>query len=103
MCHRGDRGAVAERAWNGYARQTAIAEMIRPDAAYLAYVRDRDPAGAWEHWVTAMGGVPIGRRIWGLVAAGAVDPFDAMRKGARIEQATDIGPVAVSIAGDRVA
>lgn len=90
-CAREDRGAVAARAWNGYVRQTAIAELIRPDAAYLGFVRTRDPAGAWEHWVGRMGGVPIGARIWALVAAGQADPFDAMRKGARLEQAADAG------------
>ena len=89
-CNREDRGAVAGRAWNGYLHQTAIAEMIRPDAAYLAFVRQCDPAGAWEHWVREMGGRPIGARIWALVAAGQADPFDALRKGARTEQAAGI-------------
>ncbi len=86
-CNRENRSAVAGKAWNGYARQTAIAETIRPDAAYLAFVRQRDPAGAWEHWVTHMGGKPMGERIWALVAAGKADPFDALRKGARVNQA----------------
>ena len=82
-CNRENRSAVAGKAWNGYVRQIAIAEAIRPDAAYLAFVRQRDPGGAWEHWVTAMGGRPIGGRIWALVAAGKADPFDALRKGAQ--------------------
>ena len=98
-CNREDRGAVAGRAWNGYAQQTAIAEMIRPDAPYLAFVRQRDPAGAWEHWVSAMGGKPIGERIWALVAAGHADPFDALRKGARTGQAASVGS-APATAGD---
>ena len=98
-CNREDRGAVAGKAWNGYLHQTAIAEMIRPDAAYLAFVRQCDPAGAWEHWVSEMGGRPIGARIWALVAAGLADPFDALRKGARTEQAAGIDPAAIP-AGD---
>ena len=98
-CDREDRGAVAARAWNGYARQTAICEIVRPDAGYLAFVRERDPAGAWSHWLTEMGGVPIGVRIWELVASGMADPFDAMRKGARIEQAADIRPTLVTAGG----
>ena len=53
-CRREDGGAVAARAWNGYIEQTAIAETIRPDAGYLAFVRDRDPLGAW----------PTGARRW---------------------------------------
>ena len=81
-------------------RQTAIAEAIRPDAAYLAFVRQRDPGGAWEHWVAHMGGRPIGGRIWALVAAGKADPFDALRKGARTEQAASVDPPAIADAGD---
>ena len=96
-CDREDRGAVAAQAWNGYARQTAICEIVRPDAGYLAFVRDRDPAGAWSHWLSEMGGVPIGVRIWELVASGAADPFDAMRKGARIEQAAEVRPAPTAV------
>ena len=99
-CNRENRSAVAGKAWNGYVRQTAIAEAIRPDAAYLSFVRQRDPGGAWEHWVTAMGGRPIAGRIWALVAAGKADPFDALRKGARTEQAASVDPPAVADAGD---
>ena len=79
------RGAVAARAWNGYLEQTAIAETIRPDAGYLAFVRDCDPLGAWAYWRQEMGGAPIGGKIWKLVAEGAVDPFDALLKGAGTE------------------
>ena len=59
-CRREGGGAVAARAWNGYIEQTAIAETIRPDAGYLAFVRDRDPLGAWAYWRQEMGGAPIG-------------------------------------------
>ena len=89
-CTRQDQGAVARRAWNGYVRQTAVAEMIRPDIEYLSFVRDRDPGGAWRYWLEHMGGVPIGTRIWKMVAAGDADPFDALIKGARIEQAAAV-------------
>ena len=95
------RSRVAGEAWNGYARQTAIAEAIRPDAAYLSFVRQRDPAGAWEHWVGNMGGRPIGQRIWALVATGKADPFDALRKGARVDQASSVDPA--TIVGNREA
>ena len=84
-CRREDGGAVAARAWNGYLEQTAIAETIRPDAGYLAFVRDCDPLGAWAYWRQEMGGAPIGGKIWKLVAEGAVDPFDALLKGAGTE------------------
>ena len=99
-CNREDRSAVAGKAWNGYAQQTAIAETIRPDAAYLAFVRERDPAGAWEHWVSHMGGRPMGERIWALVAVGHADPFDALRKGARTGQAAAVDPGALPTAGE---
>ena len=90
-CTRQDQGAVARRAWNGYVRQTAVAEMIRPDIEYLSFVRDRDPGGAWRYWLEQMGGIPIGTRIWKMVAAGDADPFDALIKGARIDQAAAMG------------
>ena len=99
-CSRDEHGAVAGKAWNGYAQQTAIAETIRPDAAYLSFVRERDPAGAWDHWVSHMGGRPMGERIWALVAAGRADPFDALRKGARTGQAAAVDPDALPAAGE---
>ena len=102
-CNREDRSAVAGKAWNGYARQTAIAEAIRPDAAYLSYVRQRDPAGAWDHWVDNMGGAPIGERIWALVAAGKADPFDALRKGARVNQAAAVDASPLPASGEDAA
>ena len=85
-CSRKDRSKVAGEAWNGYVRQVAIAEMIRPDERYLGYVRDQDPSGAHTYWREKLAGVPLGRKIWSLVGRGTVDPFDAMRKGARTEQ-----------------
>ena len=102
-CNREQRSAVAGKAWNGYARQTAIAEAIRPDAAYLSYVRQRDPAGAWDHWVDNMGGAPIGERIWALVAAGRADPFDALRKGARVNQAAAVDASPLPASGEEAA
>ena len=41
--------------------------------------------GAWAYWRQEMGGAPIGGKIWKLVAEGAVDPFDALLKGAGTE------------------
>ena len=84
-CLRTDAGEIARAAWSGYVGQTALAEMIRPDAAYLEFVRARDASGAWEHWVDKLGGVPLGDRIAGMVERGLADPFDAIRKGARLD------------------
>ena len=90
-CERKGGGILAAEAWGGYGRQTVVAEMIRPDARYLELVREQDAVGAWRHWRDEMGGVPIGEKIWELVRGGVVDPFDAMRKGAKAEDAGERG------------
>ena len=92
-CRREDGGEVSARAWNGYLGQTAIAETIRPDAGYLRFVRAGDPLGAWAHWRSELGGVPIGVRIRALVKEGAVDPFDALLKGGAGEHEAQADPV----------
>ena len=100
-CRRADGGAIAARAWNGYRGQTAIAETIRPDAGYLRFVRAGDPLGAWAWWLGEMGGVPLGVRIRALVAAGKVDPFDALLKGGAAEHEAQAEPVrAKPVPGD---
>ena len=82
-----DNKVLAREAWGGYQRPTVVAEMIRPDGRYLEFVRERNPIGAWDYWRSEMGGRPIGEKIWDLVRDGVVDPFDAMRKGAKVEEA----------------
>lgn len=82
-CRRDDE--LSARAWNGYVRQHAVAETIRPDDGYLNLVRERDAVRAAAYWREELGGVPIGEKIWRLVADGAVDPFDALMKGARVD------------------
>ena len=98
-CRRKDGGDVSARAWNGYLGQTAIAETIRPDAGYLRFVRAGDPLGAWAHWRSEMGGVPIGVRIRAMVKEGAVDPFDALLKGGAGEHEVQADPVAGDAGG----
>ena len=90
-CARAGGGALAAEAWGGYERQTVVAEMIRPDGRYLEFVRERDPIGAWRYWSEEMGATPIGEKIWGLVRRGVVDPFDAMRKGAKADETRGVG------------
>ena len=85
-CRRDGTNEISRQAWTGYTRQSVVAEMIRPDAGYLGFVAKRDAIGAWQYWVDELDGVPIGRTIWDLVARGLVDPFDALHKGARVEQ-----------------
>lgn len=86
-CRPAGQSGLSLAAWAGYARQLAVAEWIVPDDGYLRFVQARDAVGAWNHWTGAMGGVPIGRKIWRAVAAGRVDPADAMLKGAEIAEA----------------
>ena len=81
-CLSPDLSGIAGRAWTGYAGQKVVAEFILPDTGYLSKVADHDPIGAWDHWLSVLGGVPIGSRIRGLVESGEVDPFDALAKGA---------------------
>ena len=88
-CQRSSTSEIARLAWTGYTRQQVVAETIRPDSGYLAHVGRRDPIGAWRYWTDELGGTPIGRRIWDLVARGLVDPRDALTKGARPD---DVGP-----------
>ena len=55
------------------------------DGRRVWFVREGDPLGAWAYWRQEMAGAPIGGKIWRLVADGAVDPFDALLKGAGTE------------------
>ena len=89
-CRREDE--LSALAWNGYVEQRAVAEMIRPDDGYLNLVRAGDPVAAYAYWRAELGGVPIGEKIWRLVADGAVDPFDALMKGASVDRESDAGP-----------
>ena len=86
-CRRDADGAIAAKAWNGYAGQTALAESIHPDEGYLDLVRRVEPGAARTYWTTELGGAPIGLKIWERVAQGRADPRDALLKGARPGQA----------------
>ena len=97
-CARKGGGVLAAEAWGGYGKQTVVAEMIRPDGGYLELVREGDAVRAWMHWREEMGGVPIGEKIWELVRAGVVDPFDAARKGAK---ADEMGERELRVVADR--
>ncbi len=87
QCRKSGQSALSLAAWAGYVRPLAVAEWIVPDDGYLGFVRKKDAVGAWNHWMTEMGGVPIGRKIWRAVGEGRVDPADAMLKGADIGEA----------------
>lgn len=77
-------------AWAGYSNRLAFAEWIVPDEEYLGFVGARDPIGAWSHWRGRMGGVTVGTKVWRSVADGMVDPFDALAKAARLDEAEEV-------------
>ena len=95
MCRRQGTNEISRQAWTGYTRQSVVAEMILPDAGYLGFVSKRDAIGAWQYWVEELAGVPLGRTIWDLVSRGLVDPFDALHKGARVDQIVPAPPLRV--------
>ena len=77
-------------AWAGYSNRLAFAEWIVPDEEYLGFVGAKDPIGAWSHWRGRMGGVTVGTKVWRSVADGMVDPFDALAKAARLDEAEEV-------------
>lgn len=80
---------VAHAGWAGYARLTAVGELIEPDATYLRHVQAHDALSAEEHWLRpreqgGLGGTRLGDKIFQLVMAGHTDPHDGVRAGARL-------------------
>ena len=94
-CQRPDANDIARQAWTGYTRQQVVAESIEPDPGYLACVVKRDPLGAWDWWIEHLDGKPISRTIWEMVGRGAVDPMDALSKGAKPADITRSAPLRV--------
>ena len=75
-------------AWAGYGRgRQAVAEWIVPDDGYLEFVRKNQAIRAWRYWMEELGGETLGTKLWKLAGAGAVDPFDALKKGAQVAEA----------------
>ena len=87
-CLRDGKSGLWREAWAGYGNgRRAVAEWIVPDDGYLECVRQEDAIKAWHYWIDELGGETIGSKLWKLVGAGAVDPFDALKKGAQIAEA----------------
>ena len=78
-CSKGS--GIQKKAHAGYAKRRAVAEMILPDAEYLARVRRGEPNEAARYWMDELGGIPVHRRVRDLVLEGLVDPEDALSKG----------------------
>ena len=89
-CLKGRRTELSRRAWAGYVNRLAFAEWIRPDYKYLEFVQAGDALAALDYWKGPMGGVTIGMKIWRAVEAGMVDPFDALSKGAEVNEAVEV-------------
>ncbi len=89
-CLRERHTELARTAWAGYSNRLAFAEWIVPDDGYLKFVREGDALGAWNYWLSEMGGVTLGTKIWRAVGDGLVDPFDALGKSAQIAEAREV-------------
>lgn len=88
LCRKEGRSELWLDAWAGYGRgRQAVAEWIVPDDGYLEFVRRNEAIKAWHYWMDELGGETIGTKLWKLVGAGAVDPFDALKKGAQVAEA----------------
>lgn len=83
---------ILRRAHAGYSGRRIVAEMMRPDAAYLGHVRARDPLAAAAHWREAHGGAPLQLQAARMVARGELDPADAEAKHCRLEEPEGSGP-----------
>ena len=108
-CRKEGKSELWLEAWAGYGRgRQAVAEWIVPDDGYLEHVRGNDAIKAWHYWMDELGGETLGSKLWKLVGAGAVDPFDALAKGAQVAEAAPAlgrpapGPALVSDAGEPV-
>ncbi len=91
VCTPKDAKATKAAAWAGYQRPKVIAEMIRPDAGYLEFVRDRNASGALDYWISEMKGLPLDAQIWREIFLGNVDPIDGTRKGATYREGRAYG------------
>lgn len=88
-CLSGGANDVAVKAWRGYSRQKAIAEIIKPDETYLRHVQEKQTFNAYNYWLDPNGlaGRTISMKLSALALAGHIDPNDAVRKGAKFDDA----------------
>lgn len=59
--------------------RSVVAEVIRPDARFFAYLRDGDKAGALGYWLSQLGGETVTDHAIRKVLGGLVDPRMAER------------------------
>jgi hypothetical protein len=94
ICKSKVKGAEAEKAWSGFQRLVALAEFIEPDDKYLTLIRNNDAIGAKNYWEgpkgeNGMGGITLKQKLWYMVQMGAIDPKNAIKKGANIPAVKD--------------
>jgi type II secretory ATPase GspE/PulE/Tfp pilus assembly ATPase PilB-like protein len=75
---------LGRKVWAGFARLSAVAEIIEPDETYMGFVGRQDEAGARAHWLKpaahgGLGGKRLSEKILDMVIAGQVDVNDAIR------------------------
>ena len=72
--------ALAEQGATVYVTgRTVVAEVIRPDAQFFAYLRDGNKRAALSYWLDHLGGRTIIEHTIEKVSAGLVDPRAAER------------------------
>lgn len=98
ICKSKVKGAEAEKAWAGFQRLVALAEFIEPDDTYLEKIRANDAIGAKNYWEGkktdgGMGGITLKQKLNYMVQMGAIDPKNAIKKGAAAPKFQDEGIV----------
>lgn len=68
--HCGGRGTIG---------RTVLAEVIRPDERFFAFVRTGDKAAAIRHWLTDLGGTTMNEHAVEKIRDGLIDPLMAER------------------------
>ena len=64
---------------HGYKGRTVVSEIIRPDEAFMQFMRSGDLAGARVHWISKLGGITMMQHGLRKVARGEVDPAEIER------------------------
>lgn len=66
-----------QHCYQGVIGRRVIAEVIRPDARFMALFRHEGKLAARRYWVNEMGGITRGQHLLRYLHAGLVDPIEA--------------------------
>ena len=94
ICRSKVKGTEAVKAWSGFSRLVALAEQIEPDDTYLSLIRGNDAIGAKNYWEKpcedgGMGGTTLKQKLRYMANMGAIDPKNAIKKGAPVPERRD--------------